>query len=525
VQHSNKNSKYPFRAIIVLLGIVFISIAVWILDFIPFTTPKGRSASLGVEPPFKSTEISKSLPDALGIASCSASACHGENGSSSLIDSTKSSRWSSSASHWLASDPHTKAYQALTGTRAKAIIQRLRGFDSREWPRSAEAEPRCLACHTNPSLATSDAKNDPVLIGRRAEGVGCESCHGNAGQWLDKHLTWTSANRDSEYEKYGMTRLNDLGERALVCSGCHLGAPEKNGIPLRDMNHDMIAAGHPRLYFELAEFQRRLRPHWVERDRHRDPGTIAGPEFEARLWFVGRIANAEASCQLLAGRVGRANQGDDVPWPEYSEFNCFSCHHQLVPTGWKQAPTNQLGTKGGSRRWQSIWPFTRIENLPSLSINATLKSPLAQAWKDLESVKKLVEKPKGSYSITVEQQAKIAAKSLKQLRSIIGTLSDREVTLLVIELYRQNSLPTLNWDECCQMVQGLAALERVRIRSLGGEKLENPAFETTFQTLMISKTQTGMNLYSPKGFDPEGFKIELEKLLQTVPKDCKGALK
>src|SRR6185312_10631892 len=140
--------------------------------------------------------------------------------------------------------------------------------------------------------------------------------------------TWTAANRDTGYQQSGMARLYDIGERALACAGCHVGAPAdpERGYPVRDMNHDMIAAGHPRLNFDFADYQRRLPPHWQEKDRLAAAATPRPPDFEAKGWLVGRVAAAEAACRLTADRARRL-----APWPEFAEFNCYACHHDLVP--------------------------------------------------------------------------------------------------------------------------------------------------------------------------------------------------
>ena len=50
--------------------------------------------------------------------------------------------------------------------------------------------------------------------------------------------------------------------QAQVCVGCHVGAPAKDGVPARDLNHDLMAAGHPRLIFELSSYQANMPPHW-----------------------------------------------------------------------------------------------------------------------------------------------------------------------------------------------------------------------------------------------------------------------
>jgi len=118
--------------------------------------------------------------------------------------------------------------------------------------------------------------------------VSCEACHGNAGQWLQPHTSW-KGDRTESYKQTGLKPLYDLGERALACAGCHMGAPADGDHPVRDMNHDMIAAGHPRLNFDFAEYQRRLPKHWQEKDRTKSD--LPPRELnEARVWYVGRLA-------------------------------------------------------------------------------------------------------------------------------------------------------------------------------------------------------------------------------------------
>ena len=81
----------------------------------------------------------------------------------------------------------------------------------------------------------------------RQDGVNCESCHGPAQLWLAEHTQYGWNNRPPlEKERLGMRPTRELPERAAVCVGCHVGPPG------RDMNHDLIAAGHPRLNFEFA---------------------------------------------------------------------------------------------------------------------------------------------------------------------------------------------------------------------------------------------------------------------------------
>ena len=83
--------------------------------------------------------------------------------------------------------------------------------------------------------------------------------------------------------------------RAALCASCHVGSAEN------DVTHDMLAAGHPPLRFEMASHQALIeRKHWD------DAAATAQPEYEVQLWAAGRIASAEAALDLLEGRAKRA---------------------------------------------------------------------------------------------------------------------------------------------------------------------------------------------------------------------------
>src|SRR5262249_37850457 len=161
------------------------------------------------------------------------------------------------------------AYSLLTDTprrpvavTAKQIMAKLGSATP------ATEDARCLACHTNPSLAEPGATADPHVLGLRREGVSLRACQGDPGGGIRAHTARTG-DPGPFYDKTGMTKLYDIGERAMNCVGCHVGAPadKARGYAVRDMNHDMIAAGHPRLNFDFGEYLRRLPAHWQEKDR------------------------------------------------------------------------------------------------------------------------------------------------------------------------------------------------------------------------------------------------------------------
>ena len=165
-------------------------------------------------------------------------------------------------------------------------------------------------CHVNPTLA---AKSDPHSKALHAEGVSCEACHGNAEHWRFEHAGWNpKTNRDEAYGRTGMTKLFDPAVRAADCAGCHVGAPASTDMPLREVNHDLIAAGHPRLNFEFTTYLRKMPPHWAEKDRETNKlreARVRGPLLDRRptcgrrchVAVIKRTGHLARNAQSLAG--------------------------------------------------------------------------------------------------------------------------------------------------------------------------------------------------------------------------------
>ena len=166
----------------------------------------------------------------IGPGSCAATSCHG-----SVKPVAGSRILQNEYSTWIVKDKHSHAYQALTGEIGERIARILK-LNSK-----AEESPKCLACH---ALYTTGEQRGRVF--ELSEGVSCENCHGPASAWLGPHTT-----RDWPHEKsvaIGMRDTRDVLHRTEKCLECHLGTKEKF------VDHEMIAAGHPDLFFELDSF-------------------------------------------------------------------------------------------------------------------------------------------------------------------------------------------------------------------------------------------------------------------------------
>lgn len=250
----------------------------------------------------------------LGVSGCTATACHGRAEAPGLPE------WQSSYSVWASRDQHANAYAVLFSERSREIVAALPG-EGLAYTESVKQS--CTGCH-----ATASA---PSLI---ADGVSCESCHGPASGWLSTH-TLRAAQRPKQM--YGTL---SLASRANICTECHVG-PRKVDGHLYDVNHDLIAAGHPRLTFEFTAYMHSLPPHW--RPERTGSGIPA--------WIEGQAATARASLKLLEERakVGPV-------WPEFAEYDCYACHHDL------QSGRQSAGTRLGRPEW-GVWAFALPRDL------------------------------------------------------------------------------------------------------------------------------------------------------------------
>src|SRR5216683_6308596 len=249
-----------------------------------------------------------------GPGSCSSTSCHG-----SVKPRADNRIFQNEYSIWVVKDKHAKAYEALTGQVGERI-GRILGVGK------SEQAAKCLACHALDAPATSRAKTFELN-----EGVACESCHGPASAWLGPHTTrgWTH----EQSVAAGMYDTRNLVRRTEKCLSCHLGTQEKF------VDHEMIAAGHPDLYFELDSFSSVMPRHW-KTPRESAPGTPAENDAWAsvRDWGTGQAVQLRASMERLAWRARNERFDKKEVWPEYSELSCFACHHALgsAKDSWRQ---------------------------------------------------------------------------------------------------------------------------------------------------------------------------------------------
>ena len=261
----------------------------------------------------------------IGTAGCASMGCHNANG----LRGDPGSEYTT----WLVHDPHARAYEILFSDKSRTIVKKLQLEDKRP----AHELPLCLNCHVHKGYAEANHSSRFT----KEDGVGCESCHGPAGAWASEHYKpqWANLTPTAKTDK-GMWDTQTLVGRVKSCTPCHVGAA---GM---DVNHDLIAAEHPRLAFEFSAYHALMPHHWQDKkDKEAGYSPRARPDWDAAAWFVGQALTSEAAVQLLASRTEKV-------WPEFAEYDCTACHHSLQDESWRQRQNREFaGRRPGNLPW------------------------------------------------------------------------------------------------------------------------------------------------------------------------------
>lgn len=248
----------------------------------------------------------------MGVATCATSQCHG-----SAVPREGSNVLQNEYVTWTQDDPHSRAYEILNSDQSKAIAARL-GIGA------AAKSDVCLDCHA-----------DNVPESRRGErfhlsdGVGCESCHGGAENWLASHYN-VSTGPDDASRSAGLYPTHQAAARGELCLSCHLGTRNKFAT------HEIMAAGHPRLAFELDTFSELWRtagrqPHYKIDADYRDR---KGDVNHTYTWASGVVAESRQRLQLVAD----SSFSNNNLFPELGLYDCHACHRSMKTVQWRPLP-------------------------------------------------------------------------------------------------------------------------------------------------------------------------------------------
>lgn len=254
------------------------------------------SAALLAPAPLKAESAAPSDRAHQGVASCAGSTCHGRSvPSGTPVRQDELARWQEESSPGGA---HSRAWRVVEAPRGQEIARRL-GLDG------AGVQRECAGCHASPGAV------------RLSDGVDCEACHGPAGGWLSTHYAVGTSHRRNVAQ--GMTDLVAPAVRAQVCLDCHLSGDGRGQF----IAHRIMAAGHPRISFELDLFSTLQAHHDEDADYVQRKG---GRTNSVRMWAVGQAEAVQRSLELFS-QPTKASAGI---FPEFTFYDCHSCHRRII---------------------------------------------------------------------------------------------------------------------------------------------------------------------------------------------------
>jgi hypothetical protein len=442
-----------------------------------------------------------------GTTPCAFSDCHG-----SVTPTEASERPIDQNEYytWLKKDRHAKAYEVLLKERSIQIIKNLKITDN------AEQHTRCLNCHALNIPPEQRGKYFEI-----AEGVSCESCHGPSKKWLGPHRR-LGEGYDAALT-LGMYDTRNLRKRAEKCLSCHLGDAD------RSVDHALIAAGHPDLLFELDTFSALMPPHWrtdqadqadqesqaVQDVQKPEPQKIEERWLGARQWAVGLAVGLREAAKRLARRA----PAPAPAWPEFSEFDCFACHHALPVTASTYYTPGEEELLEPDTQWSPSWRqargYTGLAGSPAWNaaryvvfrhvVGIIAPDTVTQLDQDLAAVAEQMQ------TMTSAQPDKIvaAASQLAQrVDQLIPQIAEADFSLALLSTLLKNiaadqaALATAGVRMAEQVVMALDALFRSHAAD-NGSGVANTAVQASIQQLFRT-------VENPRAYTPQAFTRQLQ---------------
>jgi hypothetical protein len=461
----------------VLIGLAEVTMGVW---------ASVAAAQTPLVPPAPATTETSTVPRFIGVAGCLAASCHGGP-----------SRIGGEGTAWLMRDAaHRRAYDVLFNDVSLRIAKQLQ-------IEAAHRDARCLACH---STASSSSASDFAERFGVEYGVGCERCHGAAGDWVSQHTTrawktWSFAQKEAA----GFRDLRSLSVRTQTCVTCHVGSPSAT------VDHDLIAAGHPRLAFEMSAYHALLPKHW-----NSSAELQADPALETRLWAIGHLAAAKALSDISTARAERARRrGEQRVAPDLAEFDCQACHHDLrEPVLDRPTLRSPLGTP----RWGS-WSLPTARFV-ARELKAAAEPAANETVKSLDQLAHLWQHSKLG-TTSAEELAHTAMRASANLAEWLPLVEQSSFGPPRLRELQTHALAEANdaiwpatWDGHAQRFLTLAAIYRTQSLWLGSEP--TPVARMLGQYRDRLRFPVGYD--TPQGFSPQATRVLLDQLRGLEPR-------
>lgn len=411
-----------------------------------------------------------------GVASCAGSTCHSRQVESGVnIRQNELITWQDPSS---VAGAHSRAYRVLYEARGQAIIRKMGlGGDG--------VGRQCLGCHADPVPAAQRGARFQI-----SDGVGCEGCHGGSGAWLASHRTVAGTHADNLAR--GMRALENPKVRATVCLDCHFGSSR----PGQFVSHEIMAAGHPRVAFELDLFSS-LQQHWdVDADYVQRKPHAGG----VKIWAVGQALALDRALSLYA------QPGRNGAFPELSFFDCHACHRQIsedpkVRPQWEANPGRPI---------PSGTPPFNDENMIMLSAAAKVVAPTLAVRFDADS-RAFHAALARDRTESIRAAAKLAGTARALADAFAARGFSRDETLAIVDVVLQGEIAR-RYTDYAGSAQAVMAADTLLNALVKSGQLDRAAAARIRPNLDRAYAQ----VRDPNSYRPEAFRASLAQIAQAV---------
>jgi len=411
----------------------------------------------------------------VGVATCGGTTCHGRSEADGAIVRQDELRlWQDPAT---AAGAHSRAWDVLRDERAQAIGRRLGIGD----PTTA---PMCLGCHATPAGPRG-------LRFQVSDGVGCESCHGPASNWLHSHYAVGGTHADNVAR--GLVPLDNPRVRAGQCLDCHFGAAGEGQF----VTHRIMAAGHPRIAFELDLFSTLQQHYNFDGDYSQRKSRASSTQ----IWAIGQAMALDRALSLFT-----TARGTEGMFPEFYFFDCHSCHRRISddPRFRPAAPANP-----GRPIPPGMPPFND-ENMIMLSAAARVIAPGLAARFDRDS---------RAFHAAIDRDRGAAVAAALALRASARALADAfsaaqmgpAQTFAIIEAITATALRE-RFTDYAGSVQAVMATDTL-LSSLVSQGQVSPGAAAGIRGDINAAYRA---VHDPNDYDPAGFRASLGRAAAAI---------
>ncbi|MFZ5742219.1 MAG: multiheme c-type cytochrome [Pseudomonadota bacterium] len=422
--------------------------------------------------PLQAQGAQSALRGHAGVASCAGSTCHGRSAADGpVVRQDELMRWQEESSP---SGAHSRAWRVVQEPRGQAIVRRM-GLDA------VGVQRECAGCHASPGAA------------RVADGVDCEACHGAASGWLASHYTVGASHARNVGQ--GMTDLVRPQVRAQVCLDCHFSGDARGQF----IAHRIMAAGHPRISFELDLFTTLQQHHDEDADYVQRKGAKGNA---MRMWAVGQAEAVKRSLELFS----QPSRAVDGIFPEFTFYDCHSCHRRI----YDGEEGNVSAVPNPGRPIALGTPPYNDENMIMLLAAARVVAPDAAATFDSRS--KAFHRAMNVGRAETVAAAQALRQSADQLSGrFAGTAFTREQTFAIMDSIASAAIGE-RFTDYEGAVQSVMAVDTL----LNGLVNQGMVSSGSAGALRVQINQAYAAVRDPNGFQPLAFRRALGSAVRSI---------